>query len=114
MDESDLALRRDKAAAALLFLSGMRAGALVSLTIDCVDVVNRTIKQWPTLGVKTKNRKSATTNLLNIPELLTVVESWDSYIRARLPLTAYNGPKNSDTKDRRNKVVKCHHAKTLF
>ncbi len=26
----------------------------------------------------------------------------------------YNGPKNSDTKCGQNKVVKCHHAKTLF
>jgi len=26
----------------------------------------------------------------------------------------YNGPKNSDTKVGQNKVVKCHHAKTLF
>ena len=28
--------------------------------------------------------------------------------------SAYNGPKNSDTKDGLNKVVKCHHAKTIF
>jgi hypothetical protein len=26
----------------------------------------------------------------------------------------YNGPKNSDTKCELNKVVKCHHAKTIF
>ena len=88
VDESDLALSRDKAAAALLFLSGIRAGALGSLTLECVDLPSRTVKQWPALGVKTKNRKSATTNLLNIPDLLGIAAKWDSFVRARLPLTA--------------------------
>ncbi len=45
IDASDLATRRDQAAAAMLFLSGIRAGALGSLTLACVDLANRTIKQ---------------------------------------------------------------------
>jgi putative transposase len=36
----------------------------------------------------------------------TCCKSFHSYI--------YNGPKNSDTKRGLNKVVKCHHAKTIF
>jgi integrase len=88
IDAPDLALQRDQAAAALLFLSGMRASALGSLTIECVDLANQTIKQWPALGVKTKNSKSATTHLLNIPELLQVVNQWDAFVRAQLPVTA--------------------------
>ncbi|HEY4724243.1 MAG TPA: hypothetical protein VII92_20475, partial [Anaerolineae bacterium] len=59
VDPGDLATWRDQAAAAMLFLSGMRAGAFGSMPISVVDLPNRTIKQWPSLGVKTKNHKSA-------------------------------------------------------
>jgi len=38
--------------------------------------------------VHTKNSKSATTYLLDIPDLLAVVERWDSFVRAHLPLSA--------------------------
>ncbi len=86
--EEDLALRRDQAAAALLFVSGMRVGALGSLPLEAVDIPNRTIQQWPSLGVRTKNGKSATTYLLEIPELLAVIENWDQFVRAQLPATA--------------------------
>ena len=86
--EDDLALRRDQAAAALLFLSGMRATAFGTLPIGAVDLASRTLKQWPALGVATKNGKSATTYLLDIPELLSVVEAWDAIIRTQLPPTA--------------------------
>jgi len=86
--DDDLALRRDRAAAILLFLSGIRAGAFSTLPIDAVDLPNRTIRQWTSLGVETKNDKSATTYLLDLPELLAVVQDWDDLIRAQLPLTA--------------------------
>ncbi len=84
----DLATWRDQAAACLLFLSGIRAGALGSLPIRAVDVPKRVIHQWPSLGVRTKNAKSATTYLLPVPELLAVVAAWDGFIRSRLPETA--------------------------
>ena len=38
--------------------------------IKAVDLDNRLVLQWPRLGVKTKNSVHATTNLLNIPELI--------------------------------------------
>ena len=85
IEKDNLALRRDQAGAALLYVSGMRAGALGSLPLEAVDVTGRTIKQWPSLGVRTKNGKTATTYLLEIPELLTVVEQWDTLVRAHLP-----------------------------
>ena len=88
IDPSDLATQRDQAAAMMLFLSGIRASAFGSLRIACVDLVARTIKQWPSLGVKTKNIKSATTYLLNIPDLTLIVAKWDSFIRAGLPPSA--------------------------
>lgn len=84
-DEDDLALRRDRAGAAMLYLSGMRVGALGTLPIGAVDVQKREVRQWRSLGVKTKFRKSATTYLLAIPELLAVVEEWDALVRTQLP-----------------------------
>ncbi|MCC7358088.1 MAG: tyrosine-type recombinase/integrase [Anaerolineales bacterium] len=82
---TDLAVWRDQAAAALLFVSGMRASALGSLPLAAVDLPSRTIRQWPSLGVRTKNSKSATTYLLELPELLAVIEKWDSFVREQLP-----------------------------
>lgn len=81
----DLATWRDKAAAAFLFLSGMRASAFCTLTVECVDLARRTVMQYPTLGVRTKYNKAAVTALLNIPDLLEAVGEWDSFIRERLP-----------------------------
>jgi len=76
------------AAACLLFLSGMRAGALISLPLKALDVEARTVHQWPSLGVRTKMGKSATTYLLEIPELIKPVMDWDRYVRSNLPDTA--------------------------
>jgi hypothetical protein len=50
-----------------------------------VDIPNRFVYQYPSLGVKTKNRKAAKTFLLDIPELLKVVQEWDDEVRAILP-----------------------------
>lgn len=77
--------QRDQAAAAMLFLSGMRASSFVSLPIKAVDISRKEIKQWPSLGVRTKFRKHSTTYLLDIPVLLEIVAIWDNFIRAQLP-----------------------------
>jgi integrase len=87
-NEDDLALMRDKAAAAMLFLSGARASAFTTLPISAVDLPARTLRQWPELGVATKNGKRATTYLLPIPELLSVAQIWDDVVRLKLPSTA--------------------------
>jgi integrase len=86
--EEDIALLRDKAAAAMLFLSGARASAFTTLPITAVDLPARTLRQWPELGVATKNGKRATTYLLPIPELLSVAQIWDDMVRSHLPSTA--------------------------
>jgi len=83
--EESLALLRDKAAAAMLFLSGMRASAFTTLPIEAVDLDNLKLRQWPELGVHTKNGKKATTFLLNIPEILAPVRQWDAIVRKSLP-----------------------------
>ena len=86
--EGDLAHWRDRAMAARLFLTGERANAAVTSPISAIDFKDRTLKQWPELGVRTKNSKGATTYLLLIPELLEVARSWDEYVRKNLPPTA--------------------------
>ena len=88
VDPHNLAARRDQAAAAMLFLSGARSSAFVSLPILAVDVQAGSINQWPELGVKTKNRNRATTFLLPIPELLKVINKWDQFVKAQLPPTS--------------------------
>lgn len=85
VDPFDLARRRDQAAAAMLFLSGARSSAFVSLPIQAVNLTAGCVNQWPELGVKTKNRKRATSFLLPIPWLLEIVEVWDRLVRERLP-----------------------------
>lgn len=76
---------RDQAAIALLFASGARVGAFVTLSLACIDLASGSVKQWPKLGVHTKNGKAATTRLLDIPDLMTVIRRWDDYVRANLP-----------------------------
>jgi len=88
VDEKEVILRRDRAAACLLFLSGMRPGAFISLPLKALDLEERTVHQWPSLGVRTKMGKSATTYLLEIPELLEPVQDWDLHVRSRLPDSA--------------------------
>lgn len=87
-DESDLALIRDIAMACLLFVSGMRVGAASSLPIQALLLAECEVHQWASLGVRTKNYKSATTYLLKIPKLLAVIEHWDRIVRPQLPPTA--------------------------
>jgi site-specific recombinase XerD len=77
-------IRRDCAAVAFLFLSGMRIGAFCTLPIEAIDIDHLTVKQWPEMGVHTKRRKSATTFLLDIPDLLDVARDWDQHVRSRL------------------------------
>lgn len=90
--------RRIRAGAVMLFLSGMRIGAFVTLPILAVDIENRTINQFPSLGVRTKNSKHGTTFLLDIPELLTVVKAWDQEIKSILPPSGYwFAPLSSET-----------------
>ncbi len=81
--------KRIKAASVLWFLSGIRVGAFVTLPIKAVNLENLEIYQFPSLGVQTKFGKSATTDLLLIPELIQVVKDWDQLVRSKLPDTAY-------------------------
>jgi len=87
IDSQDLVLQRDQAAAVMLFLSGMRAGAFTTAPIRAFNLKKREVYQSSEYGVKTKNGKSATTFLLPIDELLLVVNQWDKLVRSKLPDT---------------------------
>jgi integrase len=85
----DLVMQRDQAAAVMLYLSGMRAGAFASAPIQAFDLDKRLVYQWPKeYCVKTKNGKKAITYLLPIPELLEVVIRWNEVASSNLPPTA--------------------------
>ena len=81
----NLVEKRIRAAAVFLYLSGMRISAFISLSIDAVDISKRIVIQDPNHGVRTKNRKYGITYLLDIPELLAIVQDWDTEIRESLP-----------------------------
>lgn len=76
--------KRIRAAAVFWFLSGIRVGAFVTLPIRAVNLSELSINQWPNIGVRTKFSKRATTYLLNIPDLLSVVREWDREVRSKL------------------------------
>jgi len=81
-------VRRDRAAIAFLFLSGARIGAFCTLPIEAIDLDTLSVRQWTELGVRTKRQKSATTFLLDIPDLLSVAREWDAHVRSQLPCNA--------------------------
>jgi len=92
--------RRIRASIVFWFLSGIRVGAFVSLPIKGVDLDKRTVMQFPSMGVRTKNKKYATTTLYDIPELLEVVRDWDKEIRSVLPSNSFwFAPLSPDTQE---------------
>jgi site-specific recombinase XerD len=82
VDDEGMGVQRVKAAIALMFLSGARVGAFVTLPIKAVDLEHRCLYQWPSLGVATKFSKSATTDLMVIPDVFDVASAWDARVRA--------------------------------
>lgn len=87
---------RGKVAVCMLYLSGMRADALASLPIACVDIPNRAIHQLPAQGVRTKNRKAAITYLLDIPPLMEVISRWDGKVKSLPPASLWYATLASD------------------
>lgn len=87
---SSLVEERIRAACIFLLLSGMRITAFLTMPIRAVDLNTRQVKQWTSLGVRTKLSKSATTTLIHIPhypELMDVIRAWDAKVRSALPDT---------------------------
>lgn len=76
---------RIRAALVFLWLTGIRAGAFVTLPLVAVDLEELEIKVSPSLGVRVKNKKGRIVHVLNNLELLPVVKEWDAKVRAVLP-----------------------------
>lgn len=84
----NLALMRDQAAMCFAYISGARAGAIVTAPIHTIDIEKMEFRQYPKYRVHTKNGKSATTFFLPIDPLVAVVKRWDALVRSELPHTA--------------------------
>jgi len=84
----DWVLQRAQAMACLQFNSGMRIGALVTLPLQGLNLEALTVRQDPSLGVKTKFGKAATTALLGIPELLQPIRVWCQALAEQVSLNA--------------------------
>jgi site-specific recombinase XerC len=82
---SNLVEERVRAGAIFLYLSGMRISAFVSMPLKAVNLIELEVKQTPALGMRTKNKKSGVTYLLQLAELFDIVKAWDVKVRAKLP-----------------------------
>jgi len=67
----------------------MRLAAFVSLPLQAVDITNGRVIQYPSLRVRTENRKFGITYLLEIHEFLKVVQEWDDEIRSIFPSNGF-------------------------
>jgi len=81
--------KRVRAGACFLYLSGMRISAFTSMPIKAVDLQKLEVRQSPNLGMIIKNKKSATTYILDIKEIFEIVREWDSFVRSVLPADGY-------------------------
>lgn len=78
--------KRTRAAACMLYGSGMRVDAFVSIPIEAVKVPDLEVHQLPKeFGVRTKFKKAAITFLLDIQDVLAVISDWDRTVRAIMP-----------------------------
>jgi len=78
---TSLTEERDIAAVAFMFLSGMRVGAFTTLPVRAIDwnCLPVLVRQWPDLGVRTKNSMAANTYLLpqaELADLEAVARNW--------------------------------------
>jgi site-specific recombinase XerC len=84
-----LSEQRIRAGVCFLYLSGMRINAFTSLPIKAVNIKELEVQQFPSLGVRTKNNKTAITHVLHITEIFDIICDWDAYIRPLLPPTGF-------------------------
>jgi site-specific recombinase XerD len=77
--------KRVRAGVCFLYLSGMRISAFTTMPIKAVDLEELEVRQSPELGMRTKNKKSATTYILDIDHIIGIIREWDAYVRGMLP-----------------------------
>lgn len=76
--------QRIRAGACFLYLSGMRISAFTSMPIKAFDIDSLEVRQSPSLGMRTKNKKTATTYVLDISPAIDRVREWDNIVRSSL------------------------------
>ena len=81
---SNVIEERVRAGAVFLYLSGMRISAFVSMPLKAVDLISLEVRQTPELGIRTKNKKSATTFIIELQEIFDIVKAWDAKVRTVL------------------------------
>lgn len=95
---------RVRAGAVFLYLSGMRISAFASMPLKAVTLSDFEVKQTPALGMRTKNKKSGVTYLLQLDELFDIVKAWDAKVHTVLspegfwfaPISAQTGEFDPD------------------
>ncbi len=74
--------RRDRAIIAFLLLSGIRVNALITLPVKSIDIEKGCVKQFPSLGVKTKFSKPIETFLFKFDEnMYAEIIDWVRYLK---------------------------------
>jgi site-specific recombinase XerC len=81
--------QRVRAGACFLYLSGMRISAFISMPIKAVNLNELEVRQSPELGIRTKNKKSATTHILDLDAIMNNVQEWDAIVRSKLSPTGF-------------------------
>ncbi len=74
--------RRDRALICFTLISAMRAEAVITLPIECLDIDNQRVYQDPERGVKTKFSKDILTTLFIFdPDFWEIVKEWVQYLK---------------------------------
>lgn len=90
--------KRIRAGVCFLYLTGMRISAFISMPIKAVNLKELEVRQSPELGMRTKNKKSAITYMLDIGPVIHYVCEWDAFVRHKLPPSGFwFTPLNSTT-----------------
>jgi integrase len=76
--------KRIRAGACFLYLSGMRISAFTSMRIKSFNIEGLEVYQSPKFGMRTKNKKTATTYVLAIDPIINHVREWDAIVRSTL------------------------------
>lgn len=82
--------KRDRALISFLCLTGVRVDALVSLSMQCIDIDNLIVKQYPRLNTRTKFGKTIVSKIFHFDnELVDIFVDWYNYLKD-------NGFQNTD------------------
>lgn len=109
--------RRDKALISFTLLTGIRAEALMTLSLGCINIDKMLVTQFVKNGVKTKFRKDIVSKIFNFDDnLLNYFVDWFNYLREKKlfgnedPLF----PKGKNTQEENNFTFVCNFVEKEF